>query len=154
MSATSDSTSLSVEAIESGASTAIVESNAGHAQAVADAAAAAVASGIGIDATAHQSSNPWKNEQIEMLVAQGRLRRATMRDYEDWIAAGGVAPRRPVIEDPFESGTDGRFLLQVYVVQAPIRIPEPLYGAHAVTFIVPPGVPDRSARRDTPKSST
>ena len=32
-------------------------------------------------------ANPWKNEQIEMLVAQGSLRRATMRDYEDWIAS-------------------------------------------------------------------
>jgi len=121
----------SVEAIDPPMPTTIIASDAG--QAVAAIAAAAESVESGTDATARGP--------IEMLLAQGRLKRATMRDYEDWIAAGGVASRRPVIEDP--SGSDGTgesFLLQVYVVQAPIRFSEPLYGEQAVTLIVPRGI--------------
>jgi len=127
--------STSVEAVAPPAMVSIVESNSQYPQTVVANATAAVAE-------AYQSTNPWKNEQIELLVEQGSLRRATMRDLEEWIASGGPAPRKSVMEDPFQARNAGeRFLLQVYIVQAPIAMPEPLYGAHAVTFIVPRGMP-------------
>lgn len=44
------------------------------------------------------------------------------------------------MEDPVESGTCGRFLFKVYVVQSAMTFPEGLYGAHAAIFIVPRGV--------------
>jgi len=130
--------SSSVEAVAPPAMVSIVESNSQYPQTIVANATAAVAE-------AYQSTNPWKNEQIELLVEQGSLRRATMRDLEEWIASGGPAPRKSVMEDPFQARDAGdRFLLQVYIVQAPIAMPEPLYGAHAVTFIVPRGMPPPS----------
>jgi hypothetical protein len=86
------------------------------------------------------SSNPWLDEHIAAMVERGSLRRATMDDYERWVDEGGDAPRRPVIEDPYQAKTSGRFLLNVYIVQAPIHLSEPLYGPRAVTLIVPRGV--------------
>ena len=126
----------------------VVVSSVVSADAVADAVAEPVEAETEIAANpaqAHSFSaerrNPWQDDRLVAMVEQGHLRRATMRDYEYWLAAGGVAPRRPVMEDPFEEGTDGRFLLQTYVVQSAIQIPEPLFGAHAVTFLVPRGMP-------------
>jgi hypothetical protein len=75
------------------------------------------------------------------LVNQGKLRRATMSDYERWRANGGPAPRGSVMEDPFESGSRERFLFKTYVVQGSMTIPDGLNGAHAVTFLVPRGAP-------------
>jgi hypothetical protein len=127
----------SVKEVAPPVSVSIVESTSQYPQTDANSTAAVVES--------HHSTNPWKNAKIEQLVEQGSLRRATMSDLEEWIASGGPAPRKSVMEDPFEvRGTGDRFLLQVYVVQAPIAIPEPLYGARAVTFIVPRGMPSPS----------
>ena len=44
--------------------------------------------------------DPWKDERLMQLVNQGKLRRATMSDYERWRSSGGPAPRRSVMEDP------------------------------------------------------
>jgi hypothetical protein len=81
--------------------------------------------------------DPWKDERLMQLVNQGKLRRATMSDYEQWRSSGGPATRRSVMEDPF----GGRFLFQMYVVQGSMTIPDGLNGAHAVTFLVPRGAP-------------
>jgi hypothetical protein len=86
------------------------------------------------------SSNPWLDVHIAEMVEQGRLRRLTMREYERWIDEGGEAPRRPVIEDPYQDAASERFLLNVYVVEAPVDFREPLYGARAVTLLVPRGI--------------
>jgi uncharacterized membrane protein len=84
--------------------------------------------------------NPHRDDRLQPLVAEGKLRRATMSDYDEWRAAGGSPPRMTVMEDPFESETSGRFLFKMYVVQSAMTFPEGLYGAHAATFIVPRGV--------------
>ena len=98
-----------------------------------------------VQATAAVSNSPnrdpWKDERLMQLVNQGKLRRATMSDYERWRASGGPAPRRSVMEDPRESGSRERFLFQTYVVQGAMTIPDGLYGPHAVTFLVPRGAP-------------
>ena len=39
--------------------------------------------------------DPWKDERLMQLVNQGKLRRATMSDYERWRSSGGPAPRSP-----------------------------------------------------------
>jgi hypothetical protein len=87
------------------------------------------------------SSNPWLDARIAAMVAQGRLRPLTMREYENWLAEGGTAPRRPVLEDPYQEQTGERFLLNVYFVEAPIDLGGPLYGPRAVTLLVPRGIP-------------
>jgi hypothetical protein len=86
------------------------------------------------------ANNPWLDGQIAAMVEQGSLRRVTLSEYEDWLAQGGNAPRRAVIEDPYQAETSGRFLLNVYVVQAPVHLSEPLYGPRAVVLLVPRGL--------------
>jgi uncharacterized membrane protein len=103
-------------------------------------AASADAAADAVEAAESPSSNPWLDAHIAALVVEGSLRRLTMRDYQNWLEEGGTAPRRPVIEDPYQEDTAERFLLNMYVVEAPIHLPEPLYGARAVTLIVPRGV--------------
>ena len=143
-----------VEATEPPVPTTIVESDEGRRAAAADAALATPRESQASIA-AHQSNNPWRDVRIEQLVEQGSLRRATMRDYEAWIADGGEAPQRAMIEDPFETASaQARFLLQVYFVEGPVSIPEPLYGPRAVTFLVPRGMPRPTGEAGTPKSST
>jgi hypothetical protein len=97
--------------------------------------------GANVSSTSVSSrENPHRGDRLLPLIAQGKLRRATMRDYDEWRAAGGSAPRMAVMEDPFESGTSGRFLFKMYVVQGAMTFPDGLHGAHAATFIVPRGV--------------
>lgn len=86
------------------------------------------------------SSNPWVDANIAEMLEQGRLRHLTMREFESWLAEGGEAPRRPVMEDPYQQPASERFLLNVYVVEAPIHFLEPLYGPRAVTLVVPAGM--------------
>ena len=106
---------------------------------------AATAAAPVVQATPAVSSStnrdPWKDERLMQLVNEGKLRRATMSDYERWRANGGPAPRSSVMEDPFESGSRGRYLFKMYVVQGSMTIPDGLNGAHAVTFLVPRGAP-------------
>jgi hypothetical protein len=84
--------------------------------------------------------NPWLDEHIAQMVERGELRRATLRDYENWVDEGGGEARRPVIEDPYEARTAERFLLNVYIVESPIHFAEPLYGPRAVILMVPRGM--------------
>jgi hypothetical protein len=74
---------------------------------------------------------------IEDLLRGGQLRRASMVDYQAWLAAsGGQAPRIPV-----HSLGNGGELFRTYVVLQAMKIPADLYGANLVTLIVPRGVP-------------
>jgi uncharacterized membrane protein len=73
---------------------------------------------------------------IDELVRAGKLRQATRGDYEAWrAAAGGGDAQRPV-----HALGQGENLFRAYVVLKPLYIPADLYGADAVTFIVPRGV--------------
>jgi hypothetical protein len=73
---------------------------------------------------------------IEELVRVGKLRQATRGDYEAWrAAAGGRDAQRQV-----HALGQGENLFRTYVVLKPLYIPADLYGADAVTFIVPRGV--------------
>jgi hypothetical protein len=91
-------------------------------------------------AAATAARNPWLDEQIEVMLEEGALKRVTQREYEEWLEEGGAPPRRPVIEDPYEADTSARFLLNVYLVQSRIHLSDPLYGARAVVLLVPRGV--------------
>lgn len=77
-------------------------------------------------------------------VAKGLLREARLEDVEAWATAraqatasgdrppiAGQAPMRAASGVPYNS----------YVVLKPMQVPAGLYGAHAVTFFVPKGVP-------------
>lgn len=77
------------------------------------------------------------------LLAQGALRRARPSDLVEWKAAQRKAQGLQTVnivgaaaEAPSSSP-----LLNAYVVQREMAYPAGLYGAHAVTFIVPQGVP-------------
>jgi hypothetical protein len=73
---------------------------------------------------------------IEELMRAGKLRPATRVDYDAWrAAAGGRDAQRPL-----NALGQGENLFRAYVVLKPLYIPADLYGANAVTFIVPRGV--------------
>jgi hypothetical protein len=73
---------------------------------------------------------------LEELVRAGKLRPATRGDYDAWLAAsGGQVPQMQMYN---ARGSD--YLARAYVVLKPMFIPADLYGANAVTFIVPRGV--------------
>ncbi len=73
---------------------------------------------------------------IEELVREGKLKPATRRDYDDWLAVSGGR----VAERSMNTMGQGENLFRAYVVLKPLLIPADLYGANAVTFIVPRGV--------------
>jgi hypothetical protein len=80
-----------------------------------------------------------KEEGLDQLMREGRLRRATSRDVEAWRAASGSSSRG-VDFCALGYGKDGS-LDRCYVVVREMTYPDGLNGAHAVTFIVPRGVP-------------
>jgi hypothetical protein len=74
---------------------------------------------------------------IEQLLRERKLRVATKSDYETWLrfaARNGIRQRDERAETYLA-------LSRMYVVQAPLRLPADLYGAHSAAFIVMPGVP-------------
>jgi hypothetical protein len=74
---------------------------------------------------------------IEELLRAGQLRRATMGDYQSWLAVnGGQTPQIPV-----HSLSSSSELFRAYVVLQSMTSPADLYGANLVTLIVPRGVP-------------
>lgn len=76
-------------------------------------------------------------------VAKGLLREARSSDVDAWTIAYDAANRRDV--PPVSGGSPtprGEYRMHNgYVVLGAMQIPAGLYGAHAATFIVPPGVP-------------
>jgi hypothetical protein len=79
-----------------------------------------------------------KEEGIDQLVREGRLRPATASDVSRWRAATG-STRVP----DFRAAGYGynEPIPRYYVVVREMTYPDGLYGAHAVTFIIPRGVP-------------
>ncbi len=77
-----------------------------------------------------------KEQGLDQLMREGRLRRATPRDVEIWRNATG-STRVP----KFDGYGPNEPINGYYVVMREMTYPEGLYGAHSVTFIVPRGVP-------------
>jgi hypothetical protein len=79
-----------------------------------------------------------KEAGIDQLVRDGRLRPATARDITMWREATGSS-RVP----DFRAAGYGYLetIPRYYVVVREMTYPAGLYGAHAVTFIIPRGVP-------------
>jgi hypothetical protein len=80
---------------------------------------------------------------IEEAIRRGQLRRAGPGDVGLWsqaLAQGGRS-----FDIPPVSGQSGQQPISVpgnvYVVMGDFTFPSGLYGAHSVTFLVPPGVP-------------
>lgn len=75
---------------------------------------------------------------IVQLLAAGKLEAGSRADVEAWAK---VASRRPgrTAQDVERERT--RIIGQVYVVRRAFAVPAELCGAHAVTFVVPNGVP-------------
>lgn len=70
---------------------------------------------------------------IEQLLREGKLKRATVADYNRWV--GRDRPR------VFSGASSGTYLWRTYLVTGPITFPSGLHGAHLATFILLPGVP-------------
>lgn len=83
---------------------------------------------------------------INDAVAKGLLRPANKADIQTWKAAYNRANNihtPPVVGGSESSGTGMEYVHfdSAYVVLKEMTIPAGLYGAHSVTFFVPPGVP-------------
>jgi len=95
---------------------------------------------------APEPRNPLLAEEgIDFAIKMGQLRKATAADGELWAKAvtqnGRIAQDLPPVAGQSQAGfappPD-----RVYIVQSREFIfPDGLYGAHSVTFVVPPGVP-------------
>ena len=107
--------------------------------AVASQAAVRDSEAVAVRSDTSSPRNPWNDERLNALVAQGKLRPATMRDYDAWRAASGREAR--VFPDSTKNDAGDRPIFKGYVVLGAMSIPDGLHGAHAATFIVPRGVP-------------
>lgn len=78
---------------------------------------------------------------LDHAIRNGAIRKATQKDFDDWrsanarLAAGREPPVRPVGARPDTRSAEG-----AYVVLGPFKYPPGLYGANAVTFLIPKGV--------------
>ena len=79
-----------------------------------------------------------KEQGLDQLMREGRLRRATPRDLDAWRAATG-SKRVPNLRAAGYGENEP--IDRYYVVVREMTYPDGLFGAHAVTFIIPHGVP-------------
>jgi uncharacterized membrane protein len=97
-------------------------------------------------ATSTQSSSeappaPAAQEQgLDQLLREGRIRRATQRDFDAWVVATGI-DRKNLSMVHLDPQSGNQFLFRTFVVQRPMTFPAGLHGAHLATFIVPRNVP-------------
>jgi hypothetical protein len=88
---------------------------------------------------------------IQQAIALGLIRAATERDVEKYLEAyetfaapsGSILALPPIYGGQKPSNSTQRVLRRNsgYVILKNMRMPEGMGGAHAVTFILPPGVP-------------
>ncbi|MDO5625184.1 MAG: hypothetical protein Q4G71_10895 [Pseudomonadota bacterium] len=80
---------------------------------------------------------------IDDLVRKGLLRPATAADADAWAQQAALAAPSdlPAVEGAPDAALRRPAWRDAYVVLGPMRYPAGLYGAHAVTFVVPRGLP-------------
>lgn len=86
-----------------------------------------------VPAAADPTAPPPGDRGLQQLVQQGKLRPATVADYNRWVAKD-----KPLGSSSAPSGT---YLRRTYLVTGPMTFPAGLHGAHMATFILLPGVP-------------
>ncbi|MGC3981644.1 MAG: DUF2339 domain-containing protein [Steroidobacteraceae bacterium] len=76
---------------------------------------------------------------LDQLLREGRLRRATQQDIDNWLAATG-GKRESIRFNLADPASGGRFLYRTYVVTGEMTFPAELYGAHSAVFLIPRNV--------------
>lgn len=93
---------------------------------------------------------------IDQLLREGRIRRATPRDVDTWMAATGNRDRSGHHLDTIDNRSGGQYIFRTYVVVAKMTFPPEMYGGNSVNFIIPHyvqrpfGNPGHSRVFDTP----
>ena len=74
------------------------------------------------------------------MLREGRIRRGTQRDVDEWVAATRIDPGSVSGLGQKDFGSGGQFLFRTYVVNRAMTFPPGLHGAHSAIFIVPRNV--------------
>lgn len=83
----------------------------------------------------------FEEQGLDQLLRESRIRRATPRDVDAWVAATGRKDRSALHLNLTDPAAGDQYIFRTYVVLRKMTFPDGLYGAHSATFIVPRNVP-------------